>query len=415
MVAYLELDLPDLEAATDAKAKDKALASRISRGLIAVHAGIISARQVCCCCRRRAAEATVGLLRDAADARSLKLAKAAADPALGSQAAPPGSGDDLGYALLETPRRAQGQSLTAKTPPLMLSLPPPEAPAREDDFYDARSEVGSDDCGSPRQAGLVDICLNDSVPSAFRKRQQEAQERLATLLAIERRCREGAAAGADRSLADDLTVEDILSEDTAQLWFCHSKSCPFVIGCLWCKIPGVSVEDAVQAIQCPKQRMSWDGDSFSSFEVLKEHDTADPTREDVVFTVIPVPRPVRHREILQHRWQVPLTDGGGGGQALLMKSFEDSSLKPVDPQRVRAFTHLSGYILRPVARLPGKGISSQPDDLEIVVVSQCDLGGALPGWFQNLARRMAKHRCVAWGGKLREHCQRLAKAKPGGS
>lgn len=402
MVAYLEINAPDLEAAAEAKAQEERLASRISKILIAVSSSGARIRQVCCCCKRRTAAVAVSLLQGASDARSLNLAKATADPPPSPQVAPPVAGDDEGYALLQTPRRSSGQTLAAKAP-LPLSLPPPEAPVREDDFFDARSEVGSE-CGSPRQAGRVDICLADPTPCAVEKRQQEAQERLATLLAIERRCRGGARGSAERSVADDLTVEDILKEDTAQLWFCHSKTCPFVIGCLWCRIPGVSVEDAVQAIQNPKQRISWDGDSFSSFEVLREHDPADPTREDVVFTVIPVPRPVRNREILQYRWQVPLADGG---QALLMKSFEDSALKPVDPQRVRAFTHLSGYILRPVPGEPGKA-GGQRTDLEIVVVSQCDLGGALPGWFQNLARRMAKHRCVAWGGKLREHCQRTA-------
>merc|ERR1719413_39783 len=125
---------------------------------------------------------------------------------------------------------------------------------------------------------------------------------------------------------------------------------------------------------------------------------------------MPAPRPVSDREIQQNRWQVALP-GGGGGQALIMQSFEDNELRAPDPQRVRAFTHLSGYILRPVGRsrsggpIPQTGRGGQA--LEVVVVSQCDLGGALPGWFQNLARRLAKRRAVNWAHKLGDHCRSL--------
>merc|ERR1712205_283678 len=105
------------------------------------------------------------------------------------------------------------------------------------------------------------------------------------------------------------------------------------------------------------------------------------TREDVIFTVMPAPKPVRDREILQRRWQIPL--GCSGGQALLMQSFEDDVLRSPDPQHVRAFTHLSGYLVRPT--MLSKGCET---GVEVVVISQCDLGGALPGWLQNMARRL---------------------------
>jgi len=190
-------------------------------------------------------------------------------------------------------------------------------------------------------------------------------------------------------------------EDAAQLWFCHSQACPFVIGCLRCVLPGISVQDAVTSIQCPRQRMAWDGDSFSSFEVLREHDPMDETREDIVFTVMTAPSPVSDREILQYRWQVSISDDGA--QALLMQSFEDESLRSSHPKRVRAFTHLSGYLLRP--------LQGQENGVEAVVISQCDLGGGLPSWFQNMARRLAKRRCLAWGQKLRAHCSTLAQAR----
>jgi len=406
-VAYLEIDAPDPEAAAETKSEADGLRQRASKMLGSVP-GVTAFRSVCCCCKRRAAAATVGLLQGAGGgARSITLAKPTDSPQGPLEVAPPSAGEDEGYALLQTPRRGPGDQAPSKVKHLSLSqVTQPEGAVRDDDFFDARSEVASE-CGSPRQATLVDICLADPTLRSGDRRSQVAKERLATLLAIESRCR-GTEGGVEKSAADELAVEDILKEDSAQLWFCHSKTCPFVIGCLWCRIPDVSVEDAVRAIQSPDQRLSWDGDSFSTFEVLRTHDPADPTREDVVFTVIPIPRPIRDREILQRRWQVPLGDSDGG-QALLMQSFEDSALKPVHPQRVRAFTHLSGYILRPVPGEPGKA-GSQRRCLEIVVISQCDLGGSLPGWFQNLARRMAKRRCVAWGAKLREHCQRLSAA-----
>jgi hypothetical protein len=156
----------------------------------------------------------------------------------------------------------------------------------------------------------------------------------------------------------------------------------------------------VESIQNPQQRMAWDGQSFKSFELLRPHQVGDPTREDIIYTVMPAPKPVRDREILQRRWQIPL--GCSGGQALLMQSFEDEVLQPTDPQRVRAFTHLSGYLLRPVTPPDG----GEPV-LEVVIISQCDLGGALPSWLQNMARRLAKRRCVSWGEKLRQNCRRL--------
>jgi len=399
MVTYLEINAPDVEAASRPKEPaEGSLRPRVARVLGQLYPRL--ARSLCCCCKRRAAVAAAGLLQGTGAARSLSRAKSANEASPNPQGVPLATGDDEGYALLETPRRPVGKSSTAP------QLPQPQQEAREEDFFDARSEMGSE-CNSPRQAGLVDVSLADPELGVGGGRAREVHERLSTLLAIEHRCRGVGGGGQEQTPVKDLTVEDILKEDVAQLWFCHSKSCPFVIGCLWCMVPDVSVEDAVQAIQDPAQRIGWDGDSFSTFKVLREHDPSDFTREDVVFTVIPVPRPVRDREILQKRWQVPLQDCTGG-QALIMQSFDDSELKPVDPQRVRAFTHLSGYILRP---LPAEKGGGPRGGVEIVVVSQCDLGGALPGWFQNLARRMAKRRCVAWGGKLGQHCKRLAQER----
>jgi len=282
-----------------------------------------------------------------------------------------------------------------------MSIGPPAGTVRqeaEEEFYDACSEAASE-CNSPR--GQPGCRASEAAPAASRERGVQAK--LDELLAIERRCRSG---GQGAGRAEDLRVETILSEERSQLWFCHSGDCPFVIGCMRCLLDDVPIDDVVQAIQDPEHRPRWDSESFKTFELVRPHDLSDPTREDAIFTVMPAPRPVRDREILQNRWQVALP-GGGGGQALIMQSFEDNELRAPDAQRVRAFTHLSGYILRPLQASGSQVSPSRPSSLEVVVISQCDLGGALPGWFQNLARRLAKRRAVNWAHKLGDHCRSL--------
>lgn len=351
-----------------------------------------------CCCRRRYDKglcALLGFLADFAAAR--RRASAREVPFRPPEATPEPGGCADGeecYTLLETPRGK-------KHAPPPLSIGPPTVTVRqeaEEEFYDAMSEAASE-CDSPRRQ--PDCRASEVAPAA--SREKEVQAKLEELLAIERRCRSG---GNGAGRAEDLHVETILSEERSQLWFCHSKDCPFVIGCMRCLLDGVPIEEAVQAIQDPEHRPRWDSESFKTFELVRPHDPSDPTREDAIYTVMPAPRPVSDREILQNRWQVALP-GGGGGQALIMQSFEDNELRAPDPQRVRAFTHLSGYILRPLPATGSQVSPSQPSSLEVVVISQCDLGGALPGWFQNLARRLAKRRAVNWAHKLGDHCRSL--------
>jgi len=352
-----------------------------------------------CCCRRRYDKGLCALgffaefvaARGRASAREVPFWPPEATPEPGG-----GAGGEECYTLLETPRGK-------KHAPPPLSIGPPTATVSqeaEEEFHDAQSEAASE-CDSPRRQ--PDCRAPEPAPAAPRERGVQAK--LEELLAIERRCRSG---GNGKGHAEDLQVETILSEERSQLWFCHSKECPFVIGCMRCVLDSVPIEDAVQAIQSPEHRPRWDAESFKIFELVRPHDLSDPTREDAIYTVMPAPRPVRDREILQHRWQVALP-GGGGGQALIMQSFEDNELRAPDPQRVRAFTHLSGYILRPLPDTGGQVSPSRPSSLEVVVISQCDLGGALPGWFQNLARRLAKRRAVNWAHKLGEHCRSLCR------
>lgn len=371
------------------------------------------------CCRRRwgacdAAARCPVLRSDGASADAVRPAA----PAAGEKA----SAD--AYNLLDAPwaRARQGNASPRKAGGSPSVRRNEAAEEEVEDFYDAMSE-SEDDCAEGwRSRCLPSLPSQPGVhPGCSSRRAVEVQRRLHTLLAIERRCRGGDPLGGlggamppgDVGASEEFRVERVLAEDNAQMWFCHTANCPYVIGCLRCLLEDVHVGDVVEAIQDPKQRLAWDGDSFASFELLQEHDEADPTREDVVFTVMPAPRPIRDREILQRRWQLAI--GSDGAQALIMQSFQDDKARPPDPRRVRAFTHLSGYLLRPAPGAPGAsrgtGRGAARSDVEVVVISQCDLGGALPGWFQNMARRLAKRRGVEWGRRLQGHCRAAGAAR----
>jgi hypothetical protein len=160
------------------------------------------------------------------------------------------------------------------------------------------------------------------------------------------------------------------------------------------------MDDAVEAIRIPKERLKWDGQNLKELEILGEGDLEDPLEGQVVRCVVTAPRPLKDREMLQKRWQLPLP---GGGQAFVLRSFEDPALVPDRPQLyVRAFTHLSGYLLRP---LDGdKGV-------ELTMISRCDIGGIVPAWVQNLVRRLAKREVIKFAKMLHAHCDRLAAAR----
>lgn len=358
-----------------------------------------------CCCRRWRTPFS------ALSARRLDRAKLAKfwKPGKPKQQLPEENSCSDGYAALETPIATPRHTAPKSAGAVCTELAACACGAGhegnvDDDFYDAQSEADDDEPDlAAGWSPSLPSCVNADGNSTYTPtRVAEVHRHLRTLLNIEQQCQGQCASGP----LGKLDSEQVLHEPEAQLWLCSSQGNPFVIGCLRCILAGADVRDAVEAIQNPSERMVWDGDSFSSFQVLREHSVGDPIREDAVFTVLPLPRPVRHREILQRRWQASI---GDGAQALLMQSFEDDKLQPPDPGRVRAFTHLSGYLLRP---LSGSGAMSR---MEVVVISQCDLGGAMPTWFQNMARRLAKRRCQAWGQKLAAHCQVLAqqrRAKP---
>jgi len=289
----------------------------------------------------------------------------------------------------------------------------PNPSGYESDYFDARSEVSDwgdcvGECELTRtgNASLLDHCSNPG-GTAREAEPCAAENLLAQLRLIECRCRGTAAAGGrddqlyfQEEAEAESSVECILREENSQFWVCRTDGCPVVTACAHFRLAAVAMDDAVEAIRIPKERLKWDGQNLKELEILGEGDLEDPLEGQVVRCVVTAPRPLKDREMLQKRWQLPLP---GGGQAFVLRSFEDPALVPDRPQLyVRAFTHLSGYLLRP---LDGdKGV-------ELTMISRCDIGGIVPAWVQNLVRRLAKREVIKFAKMLHAHCDRLAAAR----
>lgn len=221
---------------------------------------------------------------------------------------------------------------------------------------------------------------------------------LADLQDIEQRCKGADTAEVSKDAKGNIRVECLLQGATEKLWVCTAPGCPEVTACVWARLSGVTQEEIVFAITDVQERLKWDSDSFRSYEIVRTCDQEDPSAGEVIYCVIPAPRPLSDRDMLQRRWTLALP---GGGWAMVCQSIKEDALKAPRPEYVRAFTHISGYLLRPV----GPGC-----EVELTIISRCDLGGSIPTWAQNLVRRLAKQKPVAWARKLGEHCKALRKA-----
>jgi len=233
----------------------------------------------------------------------------------------------------------------------------------------------------------------------------EADELLSQLRVIERRCRGSAALGANDELypqeAEEVeaSAECLLREENNQFWVCRTEGCPVVTACAYFRLMNCVMEDAIEAIRIPKERLKWDGKNLKELEVLGDGDIEDPASGQIVRCVVTTPRPLQDREMLQRRWQLPIP---GGGTAFVLRSFDDQDIAPLRPTKyVRAFTHLSGYLLRPLDENGLRGV-------ELTMISRCDIGGLVPTWVQNLVRRMAKGEVVKFAKLLQAHCGKLA-------
>lgn len=301
----------------------------------------------------------------------------------------------------------------------------------ESDYFDARSEASDDMCecelgicadGSSEQArGTLNAppyrrsssgsslsngsfrSGNDSPRGSPDPPVNQAEQLLRQVRNIERRCRGNVAGDNDElySVAeeDKTTVECILRDDTTKFWVCHTPNCPIVTACAYFYLANTKMEDACDAIRLPKERLTWDTMTLKELEVIGDGDIEDPASGQIVRCVVIAPKPLKDREMLQRRWQLPLPNGG---QAFVLRSFDDSKLLPDRPELyVRAFTHLSGYLLRPLDANGKSGV-------ELTMISRSDIGGLVPMWVQNIVRRLAKREIVKWAKKLHSHCDKLA-------
>eukprot|EP00929_Paragymnodinium_shiwhaense_P049766 TRINITY_DN25094_c0_g2_i1.p1 TRINITY_DN25094_c0_g2~~TRINITY_DN25094_c0_g2_i1.p1 ORF type:complete len:327 (+),score=33.29 TRINITY_DN25094_c0_g2_i1:60-1040(+) len=271
-------------------------------------------------------------------------------------------------------REDDGVALERQTRPLASASVRAASYTASGFFEDARSVRSSDSFASVEE------------PEDDMSRGEDADQLLETLLAVERSCKEGSTAlkglsspgaqpliGGSASssshgrrpsdLLAGAVIESILDERDAQCWLLSSPGSHLLTGCIAVWLPGVEVEWTLQALIDARQRSRWDRETLKENEVLQER--RNPLGPDYLRCVIPVPRPAAERETLQLRWVRVLPDGG---KAVIMRSFTDDSILPQNTKYVRAFTHLSGYLLRP-----------RDGGLEVVGISQSDMAGSIPG------------------------------------
>mmetsp|Transcript_12882 Transcript_12882/g.39801 ORF Transcript_12882/g.39801 Transcript_12882/m.39801 type:complete len:638 (-) Transcript_12882:169-2082(-) len=265
-----------------------------------------------------------------------------------------------------------------------------------------------------------------------RARYMTGQEVLKEILAIERHCCD-AQAGAEQGVtlsgfatpSDDslekeemeredvsldeaasLAVEVLLDEPSAKYCLCGGLDSPVVIGYIRVLLADVYPGDVWRALVATEERLM--RDPQSEYEVLRKAQIGDPTCEEDISFVWRMLWPFCDREVLQRRWTFPLR--GGEGLAIVTRSIEDEALLPPREDRVRAFVHRCGYLLRPLERgRPEQLAEGDPAwgggaGLELTVCQQVDLGGLCPGWAQEVLTRWAVGRGLSWAEELREHC-----------
>lgn len=275
----------------------------------------------------------------------------------------------------------------------------------EDDFFDARSEMSENDrlasksSKVSRQSSRLEKAASKTTSgSALSPETIEASQRLESLLSIKKLCHSGKTSGSATSKdckSMDVEVETLLQVAGAQMWLCHVKD-GIDIGCSTVLVEGVTVTEVVEALHNPEERLRWDGGNFRTFEVVSA--VNGPVQQDIVYCVMPAPGMLTDRDVLQDRWKVSLDDGG---QAILLQSRLDNSLRPETSQRIRAFTHVSGYLI----------CVTSDGSVEITAVSQTNLGGSIPAWVQSQGRRLAKSKLLPWARKLESHCQAVRQRK----
>lgn len=231
----------------------------------------------------------------------------------------------------------------------------------------------------------------------------EGHRILSSILAIEQRCLGSLDAGRKQTgtsnvgALNELLVECFLNEPDKKYFLCHSPSSPTVIAYFGLRLQDVHADEVHRAIVDLKERQIRDSDA--EYRVHQTAREGDVTKQEAVSHVLHAPWPFADREMLQHRWQLPL-DGVAGGLAIVLRSFEDADLFAGHPERVRATVHLSANLIRPFSA----DSADKAPGLDLAVCQQVDVGGLVPTWAQRLLSRFAVERGLDWGRKLKEHC-----------
>lgn len=286
----------------------------------------------------------------------------------------------------------------------------------------------------PEESGSPDPRRENSGLSRGPSKPQNlsGNEVLEAILAIERRCccteegfeqgfnalttprapdwfrEDSAGSSVGKTLADasDLMVECLLDEPTAKYCLCGSLDSPVVIGYIRVLLADVYPGDVWRALVASEERLL--RDPTSEYKVLRKAEDGDQTCQEDISFVWRAPWPFWDRDVLQRRWTFPLHEGEG--LAIVMRSIEDDSLLPFREDRVRAFVHKCGYLLRPLERSRQEQLAKGDPawnggaGLELTVCQQVDLGGLCPDWAQEVLTRWAVNRGLQWAEELREHC-----------
>eukprot|EP00439_Symbiodinium_sp_Y106_P066625 s1379_g10.t2 len=251
-------------------------------------------------------------------------------------------------------------------------------------------------------------------------------ELLRSLLRIERMCcplSSAAFASGDKRLSnadltdpgtkgsddDTMSIKVLVDEPDMRFCICHDAESPVIIACLWTRLKGASVED-VTASLC-QERAQWDAGGENT--LLQNAQPEDEMMEEIYQSIITCPRPFWDREILKRQWRLPLNSPNGNGCALVSRSMEDAAV-PKDPDRVRAFVHKAGALLRPSPQQSETETESEHSlhiangpsviGTELTSCSQIDMGGLIPSWATNYLSSTVSGKAVRWTKDLQRHC-----------
>lgn len=196
-----------------------------------------------------------------------------------------------------------------------------------------------------------------------------------------------------------LTIKCLVEEGRNAVWFAEAPSSPVMLVAsevlLQTSLP---VEAVLWALYSVKERMQWDGSTFSAYEVLWTAAAQQSTKAlgDFIYCRIPFAAGIADRDVVQERY---LTRLGPSSYAIAIHSCSASTCRELQrtPRAgaVRATTILSGYLLRPDPH--GRGVV-------LTGLSQTDVGGLIPQWLQSCVKKAGKRKPIDWAMRLQDYC-----------